>query len=219
MRGRNVLSTSLLPMIAACAGAPMPDIAGRGLIAFDPEPPAGAETWDRPTFRVGDRYALLRGGQVRQDFVIVHAGGDGGDSGVVVQDAAGHQLRRTADLGYLGQWDDSGDPVHLFAPEDTRFHWPLWVGKSWRCEYVDLQPDQPVRTVLVRYTVEDRDRVIVPAGTFETLRIARVETLKVDGETYLDRTSVNWYAPAVGLEVRQLIGGTAFELVEWTRAP
>lgn len=202
-------------LVTACFSAPLPDGAGRGVIAYDPDPPAGAKLYPQPTFGVGDRFALLRGGQIRQQLVVVQADA----RGMVVQDAAGHTLRRTPELGYLGEWDAEGEPVNLRAPVDTRFHWPLWVGKQWRCEYVDRRRGAPLLTVEVTYRVEEVDQITVPAGTFETLRIARTAALKTaDGDKYFDRTSLSWYAPSIGLDVRQVLDGTAFELVEWTRA-
>jgi len=214
MRGLRLLLVAVFVALAGCANAPMPQGNGRGLIAFDPTPPSGAKTYQRPALRVGDRYTLLRGGQVKQDFSIVQAD----EHGVVMQDTAGHQLRRDTELGYLGEWDADGRPVHLMAPVDVRFHWPLWVGKRWRCEYIDKRPGVAAMTLEVSYHVEGLDKVTVPAGTFETLRIARVAGLEVAGATYYDRTSFSWYAPAIGIDVRHLLGDTAFELVDWSAA-
>ncbi|MCA8974543.1 MAG: hypothetical protein KDC98_07460 [Planctomycetes bacterium] len=205
--------TSLIVLgLSACATAPMPDGIGRGVIAFDPEPPPAAVLYERPACEVGCRYALLQGGQIRQEFTVVESG----TAGQVVRDASGHELRRDRDLGHLGEWNAEGEAVHLLSPADARFHWPLWVGKRWRCEYVDRRPGEPMRTLEVSYTVEELDRIAVPAGTFEALRIARVAVLKADGGRYLSRTSLSWYAPSIGLEVRQVRNDTAFELLEWS---
>ncbi|MCR9247014.1 MAG: hypothetical protein NXI31_18430 [bacterium] len=205
----------VLGALASACTATLPEGVGRGLLAFDPTPPPGVETHERPELRAGDRYAFLRGGELRQDYTIQSVD----EEGVAVAAGDGHVLRRTKDLGYLGQWDENGRAVQRFAPFDARFHWPLWVGKRWKCDYVLLQLGEDARRIEVDYHVEEADRITVPGGTFDTLRIVRTERLRVDGETYLDRTAVNWYAPAVGLEVRQLIGGTEFELIEWTRGP
>lgn len=217
MSRRFALVLLLAAALAGCALGPMPEGTARGLIAFDPTPPSGAEVWERPSFRVGDRYTLLQGGVRELPFAVVQAD----DTGVVVQDARGFLLRRDPDLGYLGQWNPKGEPLRLLTPVDARFHWPLWVGKSWRCEILDRRRERPSRRIEVEYRVEDQDRVTVPGGTFDTLRIARVERLLIEGETFLERTSLTWYAPAIGLEVRQLNAtseGTMFELASWTRA-
>jgi hypothetical protein len=59
----------------------------------------------------------------------------------------------------------------------------------------------------------------VPGGTFEALRILRTSRLVLDGpDKFLDRDSVIWYAPAIGIEVRQLLDETRVELLEWSAA-
>ena len=67
--------------------------------------------------------------------------------------------------------------------------------------------------------VEALDRITVPAGSFDALRIVRTAMLQSDQGAFLDRSSITWFAPVPGIEVRQLIDGTTYELVEWTRGP
>lgn len=213
---RVLLSVALLLFATACSSTgTLPPGTGRGLIAFDSTPPAGVTTWQRPTVQQGDTFTLLRGGQLKQKYVVTEVTA----AGHTLQDAAGHRLKRDADLGNLGEWPPEGDePVHALTPVDARFHWPLWVGKKWRCEFADRSKDKGM-LLEVAYVVEALDTLVVPAGTFSALRIVRTSRLIVDGETYLDRTIVQWYAPEIGLDVRQLIDGTMFELAEFTRAP
>jgi hypothetical protein len=201
---------------ASCASAiTLPGGEGRGLIAHDPTPPDGARVWPRPALRADDSFTLLRGGQVRQRFTVAEVT----EHGHTLRDDAGHRLRRDADLGNLGEWPPAGDtPLHALTPVDIRFHWPLWVGKKWRCEFADRSRDAPTILLEVAYVVEALETVVVPAGTFQALRIARTAKLLVEGERYLDRTSLSWFAPEVGFDVRQLIDGTAFELLEFVRA-
>ncbi|MBM4063061.1 MAG: hypothetical protein FJ265_18490 [Planctomycetes bacterium] len=208
--------TPLLVLAAACTGTPsLPEGRGRGLVACDPTPPPGATTWARPESRVGDGWTLLRGGEVRMRLQVVEAGPDR----IVVRDEQGHRLLRDPDLGNLGEWPPEGDaPLHRIDPADVRFHWPLWVGKKWQCEFAD-RTEQAAVTIRASYAVEGLDRITVPAGTFEALRVVRRARLVVEGEQYLVRTTCCWYAPAIGLEVRQLLDNTEFELVEWVRGP
>ena len=56
------------------------------------------------------------------------------------------------------------------------------------------------------------------AGTFEALRIVRRAQL-VDKPDYLTSAQVFWYAPALGADVRQLVGETLVELVSSQRGP
>lgn len=215
----------LLPpvlMLAAvgCRGAPRaeatPGAEGRGLLAFDAEPPVGAVLWQRPEPRLGDRFTLLRGGHTRLTFRVVEVGANGS----TLQDEQGHRLRRDVELGHLGEWGATGETaIQRLSPVDARFHWPLWVGKKWRCEYVDSTAGGASLRIEAAYLVEGLDTVVVPAGTFQALRIVRRATLKTDGDLFLDRTTFRWYAPSIGLEVRRVVDDTAFELVEWSVAP
>ena len=216
VRSSLLLSAGLAFVFASCTSpGPLPAGTGRGLIAFDPSPPAGAQVWPRPIVRDGDAFTLLRGGQVKQRFVVTEVS----EAGHTLQDEAGHRLRRDADLGNLGEWPEKGEePIHALTPVDARFHWPLWVGKKWRSEFADRAAGQAM-LLEVAYAIESLDTVVVPAGTFAALRIVRTVKLVVEGEKYLARTSIQWYAPDIGLDVRQLIDGSAFELAEFTRGP
>ncbi len=212
----------LAVMLAAvgCRGAPRADAAGgepgRGLLAFDTEPPPGAALWQRPQPRVGDRFTLVRGGHARLSFQVTEVGVNGS----VLQDEQGHRLRRDVELGHLGEWDAAGDAaIQRLSPVDVRFHWPLWVGKRWRCEYVDSTAGGAALRIEAAYLVEGLDTVVVPAGTFQALRIVRRATLKATGEQFLDRTTLRWYAPSIGLEVRRIVDDTAFELLDWSAGP
>lgn len=208
----------LLLFLAACAGtAPTTDgEQGRGLIAFDPQPPAGAEVFQRPQWRVGDQFTLLRGGRQKLQQKVVAAG----EQGYELEDQNGARLFRDPDFGMLGQASAAGvEPEHRLAPRDVRYHWPLWVGKSWKCEYVETTDGQSM-PFAVGYVVEGEDTLQVPAGTFRCLRIRRTSArATADAEQYFEGTMLIWYAADPGIEVRQVISGLAIDLVEWTRAP
>ena len=194
----------------------MPEGEGRGVVVADPEPPAGAQVWQRPEWRVGDAFVLLRGAQARLRFTVAEAG----PTGYLLVSDDGNRMRRDLDLGILGEWAADGDEAtRLLSPVDTRCHWPLWVGKKWRCEFVERSRGGPALPLQVGYEVEGLDTITVAGGTFSALRIVRTARLMIEGQRFLDRSSVIWYAPEPGLEVRQLIGESMIELVEWTRAP
>ncbi|MFY9344659.1 MAG: hypothetical protein WAT39_19355 [Planctomycetota bacterium] len=198
-------------VLAACGAAPdRPLATGRGLLTADASPPPGASTWARPEWRVGDRMTLVRGERSRGTLVVAAVT----DAHYELDTGAGVVARRDRDLGNLGEWTSNGEPRHLLAPADTRYHWPLWLGKRWSCEFADVVPGSQSVVMQADYVVEDLDTVTVPAGTFEALRIVR--TLRLVGQpgTWLTRTQVAWYAPAAGCEVRQLAGDALVELVE-----
>ena len=206
----------LFLFVTACssAPAPLPEGTGAGLVAFDAAAPASTQVWGPPERHVGDQFALVRGGKQRIEFKVAAIT----DEGYVLVDGVHNRLKRGRDLSNLGEWGPEGDePLHLLSPADVRFHWPLWVGKRWRCQYservIGAKKAMPVET---SYEVEDLDHVVTPAGTFAALRIKRTARL-VDADIY-DMVSIIWYAPDIGIEVRQTVADTIVELVEWKHA-
>lgn len=202
-----------LALLLAC-GCKAPSVAdtapaGRGLLRVDEAAPPGAATWERPEWRVGERFRLLRGDRQQGTLTVVAAGADG----YTLDTGLGMLLKRDRDLANLGEWRADGTPKRLLAPSDRRYHWPLWVGKAWSCEFVDQAGDGAgAMTMQADYLVEAVDTIKVPAGTFEALRIVRRVRLLGRGE-FLTRMQMTWYAPAIGAEVRQLAGDSSIELV------
>ncbi len=209
---RVTLAALLAVPFAAChtPPPPLPDGTGRGVVAFDATPPAGAATWPRPSWRAGDRFVLVRGERRRGEFRVSAATA----SHYAIDAGNGVELRRDLDLGNLGEWDANGEPRHVLSPVDTRYHWPLWVGKRWSSEFVDRPRGGAALAMRADYVVEDLDTITVAAGTFRALRIVRTLRLVGAGDQYLPRWQIVWYAPEPGTEVRQLIGDTLVELAE-----
>jgi hypothetical protein len=205
-------------LLASCQNGPGDVLAGgpvgRGLLDVSKEPPAGAKTWTRPTWRVGDSFSMVRGEHMRGTFSVRSI-----EDGVYVVDMGnGRLVHRDRDLGNLGEWRaDTGVAQRVMSPVDVRYHWPLWVGKRWQCEFVDCVRDgQPV-TMSASYEVEGLDRVEVIAGRYDALRIRRTLRLVDAGEKFLTRTQMIWFAPGPGIEVRQLLGDTMIELAAVVR--
>lgn len=210
----------LLPVLLAlvgCSSAPeqvMPEGLGEGIIAFDAEPPTGAQLVHPPAWREGDSFVLLRGGKLRLPLRVTRSDA----SGYELADSSGGRIVRDRELAILGEGPAGGELLHALAPRDARYHWPLWVGKKWKQRYVDKTVGGEAFPLEVQSEVEARERVTVAAGTFDCLRIRRTAKLLLQGEFY-DRTTYVWYAPDPGFEVRQLLGETEIELTEWQRAP
>ena len=184
------------------------------MLAADEAPPADARTWPCPTWQVGDSFTLVRGDVLRGTYTVVAAD----DQGYTLETGGRTRLRRDRALGNLGAIAVDGDaPVRVMSPVDARYHWPLWVGKRWQCEFVDRAPGKPPLTMLASYVVEALDEIRVPAGTFRALRVRRTLRLLADEGKFMTRTQMTWYDPEAGVEVRQLIGDTMVELVETNR--
>jgi hypothetical protein len=206
-----------LAFLVACTSTPvMPEGEGPGLLAADPSPPEGARTWNAPDWRVGDTFTLLGGAQFKMKFVVTEAT----DNGYTLTDERGIRLRRGKDLANFGEWPKEGDAaMHVLAPADLRYHWPLWVGKRWRCGFVDKMFGGQAIPIEAAYEVEGVDSIRTAGGNFQALRILRTVRRKGDEGPFYDRTALIWYCPDVGYEVRQVLSETAVELLEWKQVP
>ena len=193
-------STPILP--AAVATAP-PVPAGAALPAprwnigdewaFRYERPSGAGTFVWTVARIepleGDPHYVIRSGTSREIFY------------------------RVADFAFTREMVE-GKVIRVSRP--SRWRWvdfPLTVGKSWEMKWTDERPpDRQTEEIERRCVAESPERVTVPAGTFETIRVACYNVR--DGA----KTLTFWYAPAVrqfvrgefpsasGLELREMIG-------------
>lgn len=222
---RSVAHAWFCWLFAACSAMPtgmpaaMPTDAngqavGRGIISVSETAPDGAQCWARPQWRVGDRFTLVRGERMTATFTVRSID----DGAYVIDMGNGSLLRRDQDLGNLGHWlDATGEAMRELVPVDSRYQWPLWVGKQWACEFVDRTRTGRAMVMVASYEVEDMDCIKVPAGSFDALRIRRTLRLADSGDDVLTRAQLIWYAPEAGLEVRQLTGDTLVELVDYTR--
>jgi hypothetical protein len=112
---------------------------------------------------------------------------------------------------YLPGWNPAqrsagpGLSNYRFEPSLTAFQFPLESGKTWvvRVAGTDTVTRRRNR-VVVRGTVDGWERIRVPAGEFDTLRVRREIELG-DGDMFRSQTEVletEWYAPHVGGVVR-----------------
>lgn len=206
-----------LPVLAAVLGGPgcasreLAEGSGRGLLAWDREPPPGTETYPRPVLRPGDRFLFRRGGDYRLAWSVAEAGAEGY---VLEEEETGLRHLLDPDLGDLGE-ERPGDPdaTTRLDPADHAFHWPLWVGKRWRCHFLWKEPGRPALPLLADYYCDAMETVRVPAGTFQALRIWRRTRVAMRGD-FVERVTLTWYAPEVGYIVRRLDDGILLELQE-----
>jgi hypothetical protein len=113
----------------------------------------------------------------------------------------------TADGNWLRHVLVSHDQPHEFefSPPYPAYVFPLEAGKSWstRVNGVDLTNGRR-RSVRIDAKVLGTERISVPAGEFEAVKIRR--TIYVgDGDGFRSETRVmeiEWYAPSVGRAVR-----------------
>jgi hypothetical protein len=188
--------------------------AGKGLVTADREPPAGAETFEVPAWKVGDRFVYQKGGFARLAFRL-----ESTTDGVhrLVDEQTGFVTLVGEDLSDRGQEKPGSPELTLrFDPADFDLSWPLWVGKRWACHCVRRAAGEEDVPLLISYECDGIDTVKVPAGTFRCLRIWRRARPAADGR-YVDRVSIAWYAPEVGAIVRRLNESLLTEAVEIDR--
>ncbi|RMH05159.1 MAG: hypothetical protein D6702_01190 [Planctomycetota bacterium] len=211
-RRPSFLLAALILLPACAAHDELPAGSGRGLVSWDRQPPAGAETFARPEWTVGDRFVYRRGDEIRAAFRVDAID----ENGIrLVEEESGLFEFLDRDLGERGQ-DMPGLPKarRVFDPADSGYSWPLWVGKRWTCHYLSKRPGQKQPLpLLVRYECDAVEEVTVPAGTFRCLRIWRRARVAAKG-SFKERTSLSWYSPEVGWFVRRLNADELTELVE-----
>lgn len=231
MQLRSLLGLSLTLLIACLPSgcrSPRRQVApGPGLAAFDREAPQGTAVFQRPAWKEGDWFDYRRGGLIRLRFSVFELSGV--DSKGNPQ--RGFLLRNSEtarsqvldqDLGSLGESTQQAPPGLtgpfdiLLDPVDPGFAWPLWVGKRWSGGFTQRSPGKDDLPFRVFYRVEAQERVQVPAGSFEALRIERRSSLALEGK-FIDRVSLIWYAPEIGCIVRRLEDSIVTELEAFQR--
>ncbi len=112
-------------------------------------------------------------------------------------------------LNWIGSFAN-GKELEFAEPCIRLFKWPLTVGKKWNSHYTlrDYSQGSHTSTSDVAMNIRTYEKVTVPGGTFEALRI------QAGGETV-------WYAPSIGWIVKERIGpygkdGWRLELVEYS---
>jgi hypothetical protein len=212
---RSLSALLLAPVLAlACRAAPAALPAGRGLVTVDRGPPAGAVLAQQPAWKVGDRFVYRKGGLSRLAFRV-----ESTTAGVhrLVDEQGDMALLVGEDLSEHGQ-EKPGDPSLTVAydPADYALTWPLWVGKRWSSSFVSRGRGRADIPLLATYECDASEDVTVPAGRFRCLRIWRRARLAAEGN-WIDRISIAWYSPDLGVVVRRLSDSILTELEEIDR--
>ena len=202
-------------LLSSCAGPTLADGKGEGLLSFDRVPPKGVTVYNKPVWTLGDRLVYRQGERVNFSFRVTEAGPDGYK---MLEERLGMISIFDADFA-LKEKVFPKDPTArlVLDPAEHQLNWPLWVGKRWTSRYLEKRPGRPAPSQRARYHCDAEEWIQVPAGRFRCLRIWRRSTLEIPGQSYMDRTSIHWYAPEVGYFVRRLEDGILLELLEYHR--
>jgi hypothetical protein len=200
-------------LASGCASGPrLP--AGPGLVAADQTPPEGAAVHAAPTWLPGDRFVYQKAGQVRLPLRASEL--DGGGLGLVDEESGRTLLVGPEQLERGERFADDEKAGYQLDPGDQAVSWPLWVGKRWSCQFVSRAAGRADLPLIALYHCDAAERVTVPAGTFDCLRIWRRVRVAASGP-YPERVGLLWYAPEIGAVARRLDDGLLAELVEFHR--
>ena len=173
--------------------------------AFAAAPPVAGDTY---VYRLVNGYSKETRGQLRYQVVRVEADRIAVS---VTPDNVEAGAQRTDVYTQEGNWlrhpvESHGAKVEYeFATAYPAYVFPLEPGKTWSVRVKATVPgEQRARSVRVDGRVVGNERIRVPAGEFDTLKIRRF-VYPGDTEFMLSETRIvefEWYAPALGRAVR-----------------
>jgi len=200
LRIRFLLLGALSAAVAACAsipaGTPFQSNASAAMPAL-----AIGDSW---TYRVRDGYT----GLARPDRRLRVTGADSNRVRVAASRSDGPDETQIFDR----EWNwlsrpATNLPFFEYSPAYRALSFPLAVGKTWRARATATDPTDGRRfPVWIQGTVQGWEKVKVPAGEFEALKIRRMVFIDYWEYTLRGRSEIveyEWYAPAVKQAVRR----------------
>jgi lipoprotein-anchoring transpeptidase ErfK/SrfK len=202
---RSALLAASLAMAAALAACATPNPAIAPLQSSQSAPAPAVTTGDNWTYRVRDGYTGLERGNLRlqvtestRGSITLAASVPGSaQEEMQVYDPRWNWLKRRA---------TNMQPFE-YSPAYPAFAFPMAPGKTWRERVYATDPADGRRfPVHIEGTVLGWERVRVPAGEFEALKIRRkvfVDYWQLNVRGRSDIMEYEWYAPAVKQSVRR----------------
>lgn len=196
----HIVAAAVAAVVAGCAEVPVGTPLQSSASAAAPGVAVG-DTW---TYRVRDAFTGLP--RANERFRVTEAG-NGRITVAVSHEGAADEVRvfddgwkwLTHPATYLQAFD--------YTPAYPAFDFPLSPGKTWRTRLVATDPQTRSRfPVIVSGTVLGWERIKVPAGEFDTLRIKRIVYFDYWETGWRGRSEIQeleWYAPAVKQAVRR----------------
>ena len=168
---------------------------------------------DAPTVMVGDSYTfeVENTSDTKLSYVATRevTAIDGNRMTIVTTNAKSGRKRTTyydRTWGYLGSGTGDNDGVS-FSPALKYLDFPLSVGKKWTMQSTETDKKTGhQRQHTINGTVEGWEKVQVPAGEFEALKIVLKTEVK-DGDKVSPGTDVSWYVPALWRSVKSELTG------------
>ena len=200
-RIHDLLAAAMAAACAACAPIPPGTPLQSNASAAAPAVAVG-DNW---TYRVRDAFTGLERGS--QNYRVTDSGGDRIRVAVSREGAVGDEIQV-----FDREWNWLKHPAtHLqsfeYNPAYPAFAFPLAPGKTWRARLTATDPVDGRRFPLtVDGAVIGWERIKVPAGEFDALKIKRVVFFDYLEHTVRGRSEIleyEWYAPVVKQAVRR----------------
>jgi hypothetical protein len=118
---------------------------------------------------------------------------------------------RDIDMEWTPEWNSMGSGDMVFDRPNCIYQFPLTVGNSWECSYMQIAGSNEARrhTIFSKGKVARWEDVTVPAGKYRALRVEMQANFKVPvpvrGTTELQEWishSTHWYVPEIKKAVR-----------------
>jgi hypothetical protein len=193
-------------------------VAALAVLSLSAAPAAVAAVGDAYTYRVTDRYTNEARGDIT--YQVDKIDGNRVMASVSSQNSL-VEAGRTAIFTSEGNWvrhaiDSHGFPQTIeFSADSPAYAFPLAVGKRWsmRAPARVAQTGQ-TRSVRIDAQVVGAERIRVPAGEFDTLKIHRI-IYGGDGNGFESETRISqteWYAPALKRAVKTEVNSSHLDM-------
>jgi hypothetical protein len=197
---RILIAVAASLLLGACA-SPLPQTPPSGLAGtVSMAPPKAGSTW---RFAVSDGFTRLARGHV--DYRVVDVLSDS-----IRVEVAGYDGNRTETYTHGWNWlvrPATNMQTFVYEPAYQALPFPIEAGKTWRHAGTATDPATGKRfPVRIDGEVLGWERIRVPAGEFEAIKLRRIVYLDyfeqgVRGQSWIIET--DWYAPAVAHVARQ----------------
>jgi hypothetical protein len=141
-------------------------LASTSTLSANEVPPAGTYTVEAPAFQVGDfwkyRYLNKKGGFAQSVTEV--------NDNEVRLSSGGRTILFSREGNVVSGYGPVTGKLVTYDPAVPRLRFPLWVGKKWIVSYTARSEDWSEQGTLEGRVVS-RERIEVPAGSFDALRI------------------------------------------------
>lgn len=203
MNIRLLLTLACTVLLAAGCAVPLPQSPPPGMAAAVGAPRVTVgDTW---TYRLRDLYTGLERGTERRRVT------EAGSARTVVN--VQRREDRAEEQEYYdreGNWlraPATNLPVFDYTPAYQAWAFPLSAGKTWHSRTTAIEPATGRRfPVWIDGTVMGWEKVSVPAGSFDALKVRRAVFIEYFEYTVRGRSEIieyEWYSPAVGHAVKR----------------